>query len=244
MDPKALHLPDTSGVFLFDLFHFGWGVTLAPDTADKIILDRVFNKVIHQWTDPERFEHTLNNHLIPLLDTIIRSAKADPTAFDSTMHLRATILGAFYHDYEYDTKVSDSQNVQESAEVFRRHAKRLYGESFSDPAITAFIQECIYEIDSTDYASYFSEDRPPMPFGRASAGESMRNGLGLTDFDLMSLGGTFEEFRIHAILIRNEWPHVSDHQFRLGRMAFLAKFLRVPRLFHPRMAELEAQACA
>ena len=217
---------------LFGVYCYAWGGSLLSESRTEF-LDRCFQDTMLAWNNLRRHEHTLNNHLLPILKAILGSAAADPLVFYSEERVQAILLGAFYHDFVYNTEIPDSTNVAASAQQMREHAKCICCGAVEDPAIINFLGLVGDEIDGTDYTRYGAGLRLPDP-----------DSLALMDFDLMGLGGTYEEFRQHSARVRREWPHVSDHQFRLGRMAFLAKFLRFPRLFHPRLAELEAQAKA
>jgi predicted metal-dependent HD superfamily phosphohydrolase len=64
----------------------------------------------------------------------------------------------------------------------------------------------------------------------------------LLDADLWILGAPPRVYRRYATLIRQEYAHVSDDDYRAGRAAVLERFLQRPRLYFGEFPEREARA--
>ncbi len=57
-------------------------------------------------------------------------------------------------------------------------------------------------------------------------------GARLCDADLSAMGADRDEYLVNVAGIRSELPGLTDEQWRLGRGAFLERFLQRDRLFH------------
>lgn len=53
----------------------------------------------------------------------------------------------------------------------------------------------------------------------------------LTDIDLSSLGKPWKEFILDTRRIREEYSHISEKDFRIGRVIFFRKFLKRPTIY-------------
>jgi predicted metal-dependent HD superfamily phosphohydrolase len=69
-------------------------------------------------------------------------------------------------------------------------------------------------------------------------------GAVLADADLWTLGGPTEEYLGYGALIRAEYAHVSPTDWRAGRGAFIARFLKRPQIFHTAIGQAEREAQA
>ncbi len=58
------------------------------------------------------------------------------------------------------------------------------------------------------------------------------DGRVLCDADLAVLGGAPHDYLSYTTAIREEYAHVTDPEFRVGRAAVLRALLETPRLFH------------
>lgn len=67
------------------------------------------------------------------------------------------------------------------------------------------------------------------------------NGRLLLDADLAILGAPRERYRQYAQAIRQEYAHVSDSDFSLGRTAMLDRFLQMPLIYHTQYAQLRLE---
>jgi predicted metal-dependent HD superfamily phosphohydrolase len=54
----------------------------------------------------------------------------------------------------------------------------------------------------------------------------------LADADLWTLGGSTADYFTYGALIRKEYAHVSDDDWRTGRSGFIETFLTRPHIFH------------
>jgi predicted metal-dependent HD superfamily phosphohydrolase len=113
----------------------------------------------------------------------------------------------WFHDVVYDPRRSD--NEQRSAELADNALRRL---GRSDP----FRQNVHDLILATRHDAWpVTTDDQAM----------------LLDIDLSIFGATPAEFDEYERLIRREYAHVPDDQFRAGRAAILRRFLQRPSIF-------------
>lgn len=57
-------------------------------------------------------------------------------------------------------------------------------------------------------------------------------GARLCDADLAGLAAPWDLYRENTSGIRHEMPWITDEQFRVGRAAFMTRFLERPRIYH------------
>ena len=111
----------------------------------KVVCDRVFNRLVDAYTQPERYYHNLN-HIDGVLTTLDR--------FNDLQNPRSVYLAAWFHDFVYDPKAVD--NEAKSAEAAQELLTSL-GES---TATIALVQQLIlatqgHQIDSGSRSMYF-----------------------------------------------------------------------------------------
>jgi predicted metal-dependent HD superfamily phosphohydrolase len=114
-------------------------------------------------------------------------------------------LAAWYHDAVYDPTRPD--NEERSADLARDQLTRL-------------------GVDSTEVVRLVLLTRTHDPDGDDT------NGKLLCDADLAILASTVDSYRSYAVAIRDEYAHVPDDAFALGRAGVLEQLLALPVLFH------------
>ncbi len=104
--------------FTFDRLKLRWrqfySDSIIPELA---VCDRVFDRLVDAYTQPERYYHNLH-HIDCVLTTIDR--------FTDLQNPRAVYLAAWWHDFVYDARAGD--NEANSAELARDLVSEL-GES-------------------------------------------------------------------------------------------------------------------
>ena len=130
--------------------------------------------------------------------------------FDTARHLadhpRQIEAAIWFHDCIYDPKAHD--NEARSADV----AERMLGElGFARD----FIDESKRLILATTHSAAPADNDTAL----------------LVDIDLAILGAESSEFDRYERAIRQEYAHVPDRDFALGRSAILRKFLKRPSIY-------------
>lgn len=69
-------------------------------------------------------------------------------------------------------------------------------------------------------------------------------GARLCDADLAGLAAPWHLYRANTSGIRHEMPWITDEQFRVGRAAFMTRFLQRPRIYHTHYGEQQWEAAA
>jgi predicted metal-dependent HD superfamily phosphohydrolase len=133
------------------------------------------------------------------------------------------IIAAFYHDVIYDIPSRDTNlsNEQLSAQFFR---DTVYDPNATNPLVT----EVSRLIEQTgDYCTKGSQSA-------------------LGDADLVTLAQPYEDYRAEGRLIRKEWSHLSDEDFKRGRQQFLQAMTKQQifsgKLYSAPILEMRAQA--
>lgn len=127
-------------------------------------------------------------------------------------------LALVYHDVVYYPERSD--NEQRSAELFRSHAQPSELPREPTARIAALIE------------------------GTATRHADTRDGALVNDIDLAVLASTPEEFARYEARIREEYRHVDEWLFRVGRERILRSFLQAASIYASRFyrERMEAQA--
>lgn len=113
----------------------------------------------------------------------------------------------WWHDAVYDPKRSD--NEEQSAELVRRDLPAL-GASPAD------VEEVVRLVLLTKGHTVAPDDRL---------------GALMVSIDLSVLGSDPETYAAYAQGVREEYAHVPDEAFRVGRKAVMGRFLEAPVLF-------------
>jgi predicted metal-dependent HD superfamily phosphohydrolase len=117
----------------------------------------------------------------------------------------AVVLAAWFHDAVYDGRPDAEERSAAWAET------ALAGQ---EPALVGEVARLVRLTESHRPAS---DDR---------------NGCALSDADLAILAASPERYAEYVADVRREYAHVSDDDFRAGRVAVLSDLLAKPRLYH------------
>ena len=206
----------------YDLF--GWyRAALDPRRGDKAMearITRCYHELIHNWTAPDRFYHTLVNHLQPLVLSIV-GGNPSSLGYDR----RALILAAFYHDARMDFSKPDSANVSDSVAFWNDHHRFIHQDALDVPGVVSgFASDVAKLILSTDYS------RPIDP-----------SYVALRNRDLATLAGSWEDYQRNGELILEEkkrrscgaavWTALTQQAYLLDQMSWLSGLLRSQRIF-------------
>lgn len=159
--------------------------------------ETIFEEVVARYGESHRAYHTLE-HVVSMLDefeAVARNAK----------NTAAVKLAIWYHDIVYDVGFGDKKiasNEEQSAYHLEQDAKVLG----LDDVLNACVQELILV---TKHDS------------RTPSGDSAI----LVDLDLAILGRPSHVFDEYERGIRQEYSHISDTDFRVGRRSVLQNFL-------------------
>jgi predicted metal-dependent HD superfamily phosphohydrolase len=153
--------------------------------------------LLRRWSEPHRRYHDLV-HLRKVLDHVDDLVRAEPrTAPDA----EAVRLAAFFHDAVYDPTRDD--NELRSAALARA--------VLDDLGVAA--------------ARVREAERLVMVTATHDVAEDDGNGAVLCDADLAVLGGDPEAYASYAAAVREEYAHVPDPLFRIGRARILEALL-------------------
>lgn len=171
------------------------------------------------YREPIRRYHT-TDHLAAVVGLVPVLAAADPALDRRSTDL--VVLAAWFHDAVYDPTTSGNE---EASAVLADDVLRRVG------------------VDATDRAEVAR-------LVRVTAGHLVDEGdeaaATLVDADLAVLAAAPEAYEAYRRAVRNEYGHVPDDAWRVGRAAVLDGLLAAPRLFRrgPDAARREAQARA
>jgi predicted metal-dependent HD superfamily phosphohydrolase len=116
------------------------------------------------------------------------------------------VLAAWFHDGVYDG--------QPDAE--RRSA------AWAAEALPTLVDQAV--VDEVVRLVLLTEQHRPA--------DDDRNGCALSDADLAILAAPADRYAEYVAAVREEYAHVSDHDFAVGRSAILRDLLAKPHLFH------------
>jgi predicted metal-dependent HD superfamily phosphohydrolase len=130
----------------------------------------------------------------------------------------AVLLAAWFHDSVYD--------AQPDAE---KRSAAWAAEALPSVVDQAVVDEVVRLVLVTEHH-------------RPDAGDA--NGCALSDADLAILASPAERYAEYAASVREEYAHVTDADFALGRSAILRDLLAKPHLFHTSYARREWEEAA
>jgi predicted metal-dependent HD superfamily phosphohydrolase len=156
------------------------------------------------YAEPHRRYHTWS-HILALLE-------AYAEVKNQVSNREAFLLALYFHDAIYDPKASD--NEEQSAQLL----------------LSGAAADLICEVDCAQAAAIIRATRSHEPSGIAGS-PARRDCELLLDIDLGILGAPPHAYRNYAHAIRQEYAHVPDEQFRIGRSHVLAAFLSRARIF-------------
>ncbi|GAA4378986.1 hypothetical protein [Nocardioides caricicola] len=144
----------------------------------------------------------------------VHELSADGVEFDRM----AVVLAAWFHDGVYDGEPdAEKRSAAWAAEAL---------DTLVDPGT----------VDEVVRLVLLTEQHRPA--------DDDPNGCALSDADLAILAAPPERYAEYVAAVREEYAHVPDDQFALGRSAVLRDLLAKPHLFHTSYAQTSWEAAA
>ncbi|MBF4458632.1 DUF4031 domain-containing protein [Pseudoclavibacter sp. VKM Ac-2867] len=170
--------------------------------------DALRDELLDAWSAPSRHYHDVT-HLLSVLDAIdimrLRAAETrEPLAERELLTAR---LAAWFHDAVYEGAAGDDERASADLAVER---------------LTAL------GVDSTLVADV---ERLVLATIVHTVAESDAAGQILMDADLAVLARSEDGYARYVALVKRDFAHVTDEQWRAGRASVLETLLATPRLF-------------
>ncbi|WP_068478193.1 DUF4031 domain-containing protein [Pseudoclavibacter helvolus] len=181
----------------------------APEvTGETLATDALRDDLLDAWSAPPRHYHDAT-HLLSVLDAIdiMRLRASEIESPLSERELLTARLGAWFHDAVYEGVAGEDERASAALAVER------LGSLGVDPALVADVERLV--LATIDH--------------RVEAGD--RAGELLMDADLAVLARSEDGYARYVALVRRDYAHVPDEQWRLGRASVLNTLLASPRLF-------------
>lgn len=159
--------------------------------------------LLGRWAEPHRRYHDLT-HLAAVLDHVDELVRAEPRVGADVDAIR---LAAFFHDAVYDPARQD--NEVGSAALAREVLDGLdVAQLRIREVVRLVLLTATHDVDPAD-----------------------GDGAVLCDADLAVLAGDPESYAAYAVAVREEYAHVPEPLFRVGRTSILARLLEHDALF-------------
>ncbi len=202
--------------------HFYWHLAAINDDIEPEKMQVLWQDIATRYHESQRAYHTLS-HVQQLFAQFeqIKQHLYEP-------HIIA--LALFFHDVIYDPTRSD--NELKSAEYAVEALTHLTAKQCQH-AYSLIMMTANHQIIRTDEGSGKNKD---------NAKEKESDAAYLLDMDLSILGASWSEYQQYARGVRQEYAHVSDVDYRVGRIAVLERLLAHPTLYltdyyHSRLEE-------
>ena len=167
-------------------------------------LDILWRDIDERYSEPVRAYHTLV-HLQQLFDQFEQlKIKLKQPAI--------VALALFYHDVIYDPKRGD--NELKSAE----YAVEVLGKYLTAEQVRRIYNLILMTADNQHDSSHISSEQDS-------------DAAYLLDMDLSVLGASWCDYERYAKAVRQEYAHVAEMDYRLGRTKVLQGLLAHPRLY-------------
>ena len=172
--------------------------------------------------------------------------------------LGAQLVASYAHP---DRRYHDSRHLGEVLE--RIHELSTHGAEFDRMAVllAAWFHDSVYDAqpDAEKRSAAWAAEALPSVVDQAVVDEVVRlvlvtehhrpdagdaNGCALSDADLAILASPAERYAEYAASVREEYAHVTDADFAVGRSAILRDLLAKPHLFHTSHARREWEEVA
>ena len=185
---------------------FEWHLTAINNAIEPAILKALWQDIAVRYNESQRAYHSLQ-HIQQLF-----------TQFEQIKHHlnepHIIALALFYHDVIYAPTRSD--NELKSAE---------YAVDSLSPYLTAEQCQYIYALIMMTASHQIAD----IDEGSDKARKS--DAAYLLDMDLSILGSSWSVYEHYSHAVRQEYAHVSDDDYRVGRMAVLKELLAHPTLY-------------
>ncbi len=168
----------------------------------KIEIEFLFSELIEMYEQEGRYYHNLK-HIERMLSFLERRV-------DRIEDWVSIQLAVWFHDCIYD--IHDSKNEERSADFAR---KRLSDLGISEDLVEKVADLILLTKKHEITTKYFNYDTKIF-----------------LDSDLISLGGSFEEYSKIFERIKKEYSEIPSEVFKNGRRVFLQSILSKPRIFY------------
>jgi len=168
----------------------------------KIEIELLFSELIEMYEQEGRYYHNLK-HIERMLSFLERRV-------DRIEDWVSIQLAVWFHDCIYD--IHDSKNEERSADFAR---KRLSDLGISEDLVEKVADLILLTKKHEITTKYFNYDTKIF-----------------LDSDLISLGGSFEEYSKIFERIKKEYSEIPSEVFKNGRRIFLQSILSKPRIFY------------
>lgn len=186
-----------------------WAELELPVTAGgQRATDALRDELLDAWSAPSRHYHDAT-HLLSVLDAIdiIRLRAAESRAPLAERELLTARLAAWFHDAVYQGVAGDDERASADLAVERLTTLGI------DSTLVASVERLVL-------ATIVHEVEPGDAAGQI-----------LMDADLAVLARSEDGYARYVALVRRDYAHVPDEQWRVGRASVLETLLAAPRLF-------------
>ena len=162
--------------------------------------------LLRGWSEPQRRYHT-TEHLTEVLAALDELQAADAVTADEALVARAV---GWYHDLAYDPRAAPGSNEHRSATLARDHLHQLGVDDGTVDAVEAGVL---------------------MTLDHEATGEGGPTGDAVHDADLWILSAPPPRYAAYRAQVREEYAHVPDEAFRVGRLAVMGPLAARERLY-------------
>lgn len=182
-------------------------------SIDNQVLNKWWTKIEAAYWEPTRFYHSLHH-----INSMLRTHHTDRNSFAAKNfnNPRGSVLidlAIIFHDIVYDAKAKD--NEDKSAALWKDFAKE-------SKLVTS------EEADKVAGWILATKNHTATPATTKDTDPELALFL---DFDLLILSAPQKEYTDYTTNIRSEYSHMSDEDFRKGRLEVLKGFAASSRLF-------------
>lgn len=178
---------------------------VAPNAPDSDVVARAGAALLARWNEPSRRYHT-TTHLLEVFGALEELEEAREI---DDRQCSVARLAAWFHDAVYDTTTREGANEADSAVLARDTLRSL-----------RFGAE---DIDAIDRLTRLT--------ARHDADASEPLDAAFHDADLWILSAPRTRFDGYCGQVRQEYAHVSDEDYRIGRSAVLAPLMHRDRIY-------------
>lgn len=171
---------------------------IAPDVDDDVVA-RAGSDLLVRWSEPQRCYHT-TSHLVELFWALEELETAGEI---NDRQCSVARLAGWFHDAVYDPRATPGANEADSAALAQDTLQRL-GVGATDVEVVDRLIRLTAGHDGD------VDESPDAAF---------------QDADLWILSAPLERFDRYCVQVREEFAHVPDAAYRLGRAAVLEPFL-------------------
>jgi predicted metal-dependent HD superfamily phosphohydrolase len=183
-----------------------WMTDVGVDDVEAGVgTEMCLGELIARYEEPHRFYHA-TSHVIQVLQNLPAVLEIEGVAVDSQV-ARSVRLALWFHDAIYDVRSGSNE---------------------ADSALLAIRSLTALGIEDSLCADV---SRLVMATKHPSNPESLDEAI-IIDVDLGILAAPSENYDRYVVQVRQEYAHVSDADWRIGRSKVLVSFLEADQLFY------------